>query len=59
MEGPEDLRGLPPLVSETPARTLEQRTQSCPLLTGVTSAETSKAVFGTVLLSMLNRGRSL
>ncbi|KAJ8718906.1 hypothetical protein PYW07_016462 [Mythimna separata] len=46
VEGADDLRGLPPLVSEAPAESLKKKQKRVPLLTGVTSAETSRAVFG-------------
>nr|QLI62128.1 carboxylesterase 16 [Streltzoviella insularis] len=46
VEGEHDLRSLPPIVSEQPAESLDKKTQRCPLLTGVTSAETSRAVLG-------------
>ncbi|CAG4934115.1 unnamed protein product [Parnassius apollo] len=46
VEEEDDRRALPPLVSEQPAQSLQRKRQHCPLLTGVTSAETSKAVFG-------------
>lgn len=46
MEGEDDLRALPPLVAEKPADALQNKHQKVPLLTGVTSAETSRAVFG-------------
>lgn len=50
MEGEDDLRALPPLVAEKPADALQNKHQKVPLLTGVTSAETSRAVFGMELL---------
>ena len=46
MEGADDLRGLPPLVAEAPAESLNKKQKRVPLLTGVTSAETSRAVYG-------------
>lgn len=46
VEGADDLRGLPPLVAEAPAESLSKKQKRVPLLTGVTSAETSRAVFG-------------
>ncbi|XP_013161548.1 PREDICTED: carboxylesterase 3 [Papilio xuthus] len=46
VEEEDDRRALPPLVSEQPSQSLQRRRQHCPLLTGVVSAETSKAVFG-------------
>ncbi|XP_049870654.1 carboxylesterase 4A [Pectinophora gossypiella] len=46
VEGEDDLRALPPLVAEAPAESLAKKKQRVPLLTGVTSAETSRAVFG-------------
>lgn len=46
VEDKEDLRGLPPIVSEQPAESLKKKEKRPPMLTGVTSAETSKAVFG-------------
>ncbi|KAF9790244.1 hypothetical protein SFRURICE_010904 [Spodoptera frugiperda] len=46
VEGEDDLRALPPLVAESPAEALNKKQKRVPLLTGVTSAETSRAVFG-------------
>ncbi|XP_075976005.1 acylcarnitine hydrolase [Anticarsia gemmatalis] len=46
VEGEDDRRGLPPLVDEEPAESLKKRQKRAPMLTGVTSAETSRAVFG-------------
>ncbi|KAI8421054.1 hypothetical protein MSG28_008180 [Choristoneura fumiferana] len=46
VEGKEDLRGLPPLVEQHPAEQLGQSGKRVPLLTGVVSAETSRAVLG-------------
>jgi hypothetical protein len=46
VEGEEDQRGLPTLVSEQPADTLKMKRQKVPMLTGVNSAETVRAVFG-------------
>ncbi|CAH0399091.1 unnamed protein product [Chilo suppressalis] len=46
VEGADDHRGLPTLVMEPPAVTLKKKRQTSPLLTGVTSAETERAVFG-------------
>lgn len=46
VEGADDLRGLPPIVAESPAEALDKKQKRVPLLTGVTSAETSRAVFG-------------
>ncbi|KAM3967092.1 carboxylesterase clade H, member 1 [Aphomia sociella] len=46
VEGPDDHRALPILVEEMPANSLKKKRQRAPLLTGVTSAETSRAVFG-------------
>lgn len=52
VEGEYDHRGLPSLVTEHPAETIKKKKQSIPLLTGVTSAETVKAVFGKSNLSI-------
>ncbi|CAB3235416.1 unnamed protein product [Arctia plantaginis] len=46
VEGEDDLRGLPPLVADAPAESLKKKQKRVPMLTGVTSAETSRAVFG-------------
>ncbi|XP_028161955.1 liver carboxylesterase 2-like [Ostrinia furnacalis] len=46
VEGEYDKRGLPTLVTEQPSETLKKKKQKVPLLTGVTSAETVRAVFG-------------
>lgn len=46
VEGEDDLRALPPLVVEPPSESLKKRDKRAPLLTGVTSAETSRAVYG-------------
>lgn len=46
MEGKDDLRGLPPLVAEAPAESLNKEQKRVPFVTGVTKAETSRAVFG-------------
>lgn len=46
VEGADDYRALPILVEEMPANSLKKKRQHAPLLTGVTSAETSRAVFG-------------
>ncbi|KAJ0177681.1 hypothetical protein K1T71_006554 [Dendrolimus kikuchii] len=46
VEGKDDLRALPPIVSEQPVESLKKKEKRPPILTGVTSAETSKAVFG-------------
>ncbi|XP_045449049.1 pyrethroid hydrolase Ces2e [Melitaea cinxia] len=46
VEGLDDKRGLPPVVYEEPSKSLKMKQQQCPMLTGVVSAETSKAVFG-------------
>ncbi|XP_028026249.1 carboxylesterase 3 [Bombyx mandarina] len=46
VEGEDDKRALPPIVSEKPADSLKKKTKRPPMLTGVTSAETSRAVFG-------------
>ncbi|KOB65466.1 Carboxylesterase [Operophtera brumata] len=46
VEGADDLRGLPPIVVEKPAESLNKKEKRCPMLTGVTSAETAKAVYG-------------
>ncbi|XP_026746804.1 liver carboxylesterase 4-like isoform X2 [Trichoplusia ni] len=46
VEGKDDLRGLPPLVAEAPAESLNKEQKRVPFLTGVTKAETSRAVFG-------------
>ncbi|KAJ2947375.1 hypothetical protein O0L34_g17142 [Tuta absoluta] len=46
VEGSDDYRALPPLVEEQPAESIKQKRQAVPMLTGVTSAETSRAVFG-------------
>nr|WGO51728.1 putative antennal esterase CXE32 [Ectropis grisescens] len=46
VEGEDDLRALPPLVVEPPADSLKKKDKRVPLLTGVTSAETSRAVYG-------------
>lgn len=48
MEGADDLRGLPPVVAEAPAESLSKKQKRVPFLTGVTSAETSRAVFGRI-----------
>ncbi|CAK1543895.1 unnamed protein product [Leptosia nina] len=46
VEGEDDKRGLPPLVAEDPSDSIKKKHQLGPMLTGVTSAETSRAVFG-------------
>lgn len=46
VEGKYDSRGLPPIIEEPPADSLQKRRQRVPILTGVVSAETSNAVFG-------------
>ncbi|XP_047504914.1 fatty acyl-CoA hydrolase precursor, medium chain [Pieris napi] len=46
VEGSDDLRGLPPLIAEEPSDSIKKKHQLGPMLTGVTSAETSRAVFG-------------
>ncbi|XP_047531507.1 carboxylesterase 5A [Vanessa atalanta] len=46
VEGEDDRRALPPLVYEAPAKSLKMKQQCVPMLTGVVSAETSRAVFG-------------
>ncbi|XP_041968305.1 liver carboxylesterase 1F [Aricia agestis] len=46
IEGAYDNRGLPPMVAEAPSESLQLKQQRSPMLTGVTSAETSNAVFG-------------
>ncbi|XP_059053509.1 carboxylesterase 5A [Achroia grisella] len=46
VEGSDDNRALPILIEEMPATSLKKKRQHAPLLTGVTSAETSRAVFG-------------
>ncbi|XP_061704438.1 carboxylesterase 4A isoform X2 [Cydia pomonella] len=46
VEGKEDLRGLPPIVEEQPADALNKKTKRVPMLTGVVSAETARAVQG-------------
>ncbi|XP_037303127.1 acylcarnitine hydrolase [Manduca sexta] len=46
VEGEYDHRGLPPIVAEKPDESLNRKQKRPPMLTGVTSAETSKAVFG-------------
>ncbi|XP_032515898.2 carboxylesterase 5A [Danaus plexippus] len=46
VEGPHDLRSLPPLVEEAPTDSLKRKHQRVPMFTGVTSAETANAVFG-------------
>ncbi|XP_034828384.1 cocaine esterase [Maniola hyperantus] len=45
-EGKDDDRGLPPLVEEEPNESLKKKRQRSPMLTGVVSAETSRAVYG-------------
>lgn len=51
MEGEHDGRGLPPMVSEQPTESLKKKRQQSPFLTGVNSAETSRAVFGNHILN--------
>ncbi|XP_072929345.1 carboxylesterase 3 [Epargyreus clarus] len=46
VEGEADGRALPPLVANQPSDSLKKKEPACPLLTGVTSAETSRVVFG-------------
>ncbi|XP_038221760.1 liver carboxylesterase 1F [Zerene cesonia] len=46
VEGKEDYRGLPGFVQEDPGVAIKNKRQVGPMLTGVTSAETSRAVFG-------------
>lgn len=46
MEGEHDERGLPPMVSEQPTESLKKKRQKSPFLTGVNSAETSRAILG-------------
>ncbi|VVC90666.1 unnamed protein product [Leptidea sinapis] len=46
VEGEHDSRSLPPFVSEEPSDSLKKKHQLGPMLTGVTSAETARAVFG-------------
>lgn len=55
VEGEDDLRGLPPIVAEAPAQSLEKKEKRVPMLTGVTSAETSRAVFGTYNKFLTNK----
>ncbi|XP_023943805.1 carboxylesterase 3 [Bicyclus anynana] len=45
-EGKDDERGLPPLVEEEPSESLKKKRQKSPMLTGVVSAETARAVYG-------------
>ncbi|KAL0881519.1 hypothetical protein ABMA27_001370 [Loxostege sticticalis] len=54
VEGEYDNRGLPTLVAEPPAETLKKKKQKVPLLTGVTSAETVRAVFGKYASGLAN-----
>lgn len=52
MEGEHDNRGLPPMVSEQPSESLKKKRQKGPLLTGVNSAETSRAVLGNHVINI-------
>nr|AQY62718.1 carboxylesterase [Cnaphalocrocis medinalis] len=54
VEGQYDRRGLPTLVTEQPAEALKKKKQNIPLLTGVTSAETVRAVFGKYATELAN-----
>ncbi|CAG9787349.1 unnamed protein product [Diatraea saccharalis] len=55
IEGADDHRGLPPLIEEPPTTSLKKKRQSSPLLTGVTTAETNRAVFGKYSRTLTNQ----